>query len=250
MALFSKLTDSRSFLCIRIQNLGTYLSTELHSWKALLKLSIPNFLQPGTAIVLSRTVCWTLKAGGGDRVPCCVVLMDLDVQSPVCVITLHLFHSIHLGWSYPWKIQKFDAFLAQDDDASDTVGVKYRSKIVKEALCWRSVLGLNLQPCDSSEFWIRPCIAFLVYMYMDNTSIGFFIILNFFPQVAENWKCSSTFHQIVTHLTNLLLEQIVSLEFICFLQAYSQIFPGLISYHLRKGKKMKHILITCIDLIP
>lgn len=87
----------------------------------------------------------------------------------------------------------------------------------------------------------------LLYMYMYNTSISFLIILNFFPQVAENWKCSSAFHQTVTHLTNLLLEQIVSLEFICFLQTYSQFFPGLISYHLRKGREWNafwlHVLI-------
>lgn len=188
MVLFSKFltsTDSGSFLCVRTQNLGTYLSTELHSWKALPKSSIPSFLQPGTAVVLSRGVCWNPKAGSGDRVCCCVAFMNLDVQTChlLCDI-MHLLHSIHFGWNYPWKIH---AFLAEDDDASDTVGVKYRRKIVKEALCLLNLwLGSkSLQPCDSSELWIRPHIFFLVYMYIDNTSISFLIILYFFHKLQS-----------------------------------------------------------------
>lgn len=94
--------------------------------------------------MLSRGVCWTVKADSRERVRCCVAVMDLDVLT--CHLlhdTLRLFLSIYLGWNYPWKIQKFDAFLAEDD--ADTVGIKYRSGIVKKKLfdCSRSGLGLN-----------------------------------------------------------------------------------------------------------
>lgn len=164
------LTDSSSFSCIKTHNLGTYLSMELYYWKALLKLSIPSFLKPGTAIVISRGVRWTLRVGSVERVHCCIVPMDLHVQTcHLLCDALHLLHSIHLEWNYSWKIQRLDVFFTEDDDASRTAWVKHGSKIGKEALCLVKIwLGSKpLQPCDSSELWILPFIGFLVYRYMD-----------------------------------------------------------------------------------
>lgn len=169
MMLFRKFLtsiDSGCFSCIRTQSLGTYLSTELQSLRTLLKLSVLSFLQPSTAVVLSRGACWTLKASMGDRVSCCVGLMHLDVQTcHLLCDTLHLLHSMHLRQNYPWKIQKCDAFLAEDDDAApDTVGVKYSNKLVKEALCLLKIWleSQSLQCCDSS--WVLYQTLYSLYI--------------------------------------------------------------------------------------
>lgn len=130
------------------------------------------------------------------------------------------------------KDTKFYAFLAEDCSIPDAVGVKHRSKI------WFLALK-SLQPCVYSQFWIRLCVVILVNLYIENTSISLFLFFFHKLQRTGDVQCllpnSNAFNQS-------LFQQIVSLEFICFLRTYSQFFPGVLNYHLRKrgGKNQPH----------
>lgn len=100
--------------------------------------------------------------------------------------------------------------------------------------------------------WALCGFPWNTYLDRDNNSISF-LICNFFQKLQSNtlekFQClppkNNTFKQTLTW-------KIVSLEFILFLRTHSQIFPGLICYHLRKAGKTEafwlYLLILYLKL--